>query len=153
MMSGSPRRRRHAARSAWLSIRTRLRRQFITRNRRLALVLAVAVAGIGIAAVRVSATWFSPGLPILPGGLLLWPRALRILFLVVAVMLAYDVAEAGQRTGFGIVATIVIIAAFADVLARTRAKLGLQGLRGDQMLIELRDRIRSRSSLPPLPEE
>jgi len=118
-------------------------------------VLAVAVAGIGIAAVRVSATWFSPGLmilPILAGGLLLWPRALRILFLVVAVMLAYDVAEAGQRTGFGIVATIVIIAAFADVLARTRAKLGLQGLRGDQMLIELRDRIRSRSSLPPLPE-
>jgi hypothetical protein len=91
-------------------------------------------------------------LPILAGGLLLWPRALRILFAIVAVTLVYDVAEAGGRAGFGNIATIVIIAAFADVLARTRAKLGLQGLRGDQMLVELRDRIRAQSALPVLPE-
>ena len=36
------------------------------------------------------------------------------------------------------------------MLARTRAKLGLQGLRGDQMLIELRDRIREQGKLPQL---
>src|SRR5215472_4546318 len=155
MVSSSLRRLWSATSATAVALRGLARRQFITRNRRLAFVLALAVVGIGIAAIRVSASWFSPGLmilPILAGGLLLWPRALRILFGIVAVMLGYDVAQAGQRTGFGIIATIVIIAIFADVLARTRAKLGLLGLRGDQMLIELRDRIKVQSALPSLPE-
>lgn len=155
MVSGSARRLWAATYAAALSFRGLARRQFITQNRRLAFVLALAVVGIGIAAVWISASWFSPGLiilPILAGGLLLWPRALRILFAIAAATLAYDIAEAGQRTGFGIVATIVIVAIFADVLARTRAKLGLQGLRGDQMLIELRDRIKVQSAMPRVPE-
>jgi Stage II sporulation protein E (SpoIIE) len=142
-----------AVRAAAQRLRGLLRRQFITRNRRLAFGLALVVVGIGVAAVRVSQSWFSPGvmiLPILAGGLLLWPRALRILFGLVAVALAYD-AMAG-RAGPGIIATIVVTALFADVLARTRAKLGMQGLRGDQMLIELRDRIRAQGMLPELPE-
>jgi hypothetical protein len=129
------------------------RRQFITRNRRVAFGLAVVVVVIGAAAVRVSVSWFSPGvmiLPILAGGLLLWPRALRILFCVIAAMLTYDALEG--RAGPGIIATIVITALIADVLARTRKKLGVRGLRGDQMLVELRDRIRAQSTLPDLPE-
>src|SRR5215472_1026906 len=137
------------------SFRGLVRRQFITRNRRMAFVLAVAVAGIGIGAVRVSESWFSPGLmilPILAGGLLLWPRALLILYAIVAAMLGYDVAENDKRTGFGIVATIVITAIYAFLLARVRAKLGLLGMRGNQMLVELRDRIRAQSTLPSLPE-
>jgi len=155
MVSSSLRRLWSATSATAVSLRGLARRQFITRNRRLAFALALAVVGIGVAAVRISESWFSPGLmilPILAGGLLLWPRALRILFCIVAVMLGYDVAQSYQRTGFGIVATIVIIAIFADVLARTRAKLGLLGLRGDQMLIELRDRIKVQSALPSLPE-
>src|SRR6266516_895250 len=142
-----------AAQAAAGRARGLVRRQFITRNRRLSLVLAAVTVGIGIAGVHVSYSWFSPGvmiLPILAGGLLLWPRALLILFGVVAVMLAYDVVKG--RAGPGIIATIVVIAAFAHVLARTRAKLGVQGLRGDQMLIELRDRIRAQGRLPALPE-
>jgi hypothetical protein len=89
-------------------------------------------------------------LPILAGGLLLWPRALRILFCIAAGMLVYDYLE--HEAGPGIVATIVITAIFADVLSRTRAKLGVQGLRGDQMLIDLRDRIRAQSKIPDLPD-
>ena len=46
----------------------------------------------------------------------------------------------------------MLTALFADVLARTRAKLGMQGLRGDQMLIELRDRIRAQGKMPELPD-
>ncbi|HWG63943.1 MAG TPA: PP2C family protein-serine/threonine phosphatase [Streptosporangiaceae bacterium] len=129
-----------------------IRRQFITRNRRLAFVLAIITVVIGIAAVHVSVSWFSPGLMILPvlaGGLLLWPRALRILFGLVAVMLAYDALK--DRAGPGIIATVVITALLADALARTRKKLGLLGLRGNQMLIELRDRIRAQGRLPALP--
>jgi len=142
-----------AARSAAGRQRGWISRQLITRNRRVALGLAAVVVAIGIGAVRVPGQWLSPGvmiLPILAGGLLLWPRALRILFAFVAAMLAYDILN--DRAGLGIGATIVITALFADVQARTRKKLGMQGLRGDQMLIELRDRIRAQGRMPELPD-
>jgi Stage II sporulation protein E (SpoIIE) len=146
-----------AARTSAERARGVIRRQLITRNRRLGLVLALAVVGIGIAAARETGEWLSPGvmiLPVLAGGLLLWPRALRILLGLVAVMLAYDwvARRSGGGPGPGIIGTIVVTAAFAYVLARTRKQLGIQGLRGDQMLIELRDRIRVQSRLPPLPD-
>jgi hypothetical protein len=147
------RRRLGSARKALGTLRAKLTRQFITRNRRLAFVLSALVIAIAVAAVHVSEWWFSPGvmiLPILAGGLLLWPRALRILFVFVAAGVIYDVVKG--KAGAGIVATIVLTAIFADILARTREKLGLQGLRGDRMLIELRDRIRAQAKLPELGE-
>ena len=73
------------------SLRTQLTRQFITRNRRVAFVLSVVTIVIAVASVHVSAWWFSPGvmiLPILVGGLLLWPRALRIFFAFAAAALS-----------------------------------------------------------------
>ncbi|HEY7147007.1 MAG TPA: PP2C family protein-serine/threonine phosphatase [Streptosporangiaceae bacterium] len=153
MVPQVPHRITSAVQAASHRLRGVIRRQFITRNRRVAFGLAIVVAGIGIAAVEVSVSWFSPGvmiLPILAGGLLLWPRALRVLFCVVAATLTYDAVEG--RAGPGIIATIVVTALIADVLARTREKLGVRGLRGDQMLIDLRDRIRAQSTLPGLPE-
>jgi hypothetical protein len=135
------------------SLRVHLTRQFITRNRRVAFVLSVLTIVIAVASVHVSAAWFSPGvmiLPILAGGLLLWPRALRIYFGFAGAALIYDAIEG--KAGAGIVATIVLTAVFADVLARTREKLGVQGLRGDRMLVELRDRIRAQGKLPELGE-
>ena len=139
------------AAARWL--RDLVARQFITRNRRLAAGLALITVVTAVAAVYVSEWWFSPGamiLPILAGGLLLWPRALRILFVLAGLGIVYDVAE--DKAGAGIVATIVVTAVFADVFARTRGKLGMRGLRGDQMLIELRDRIRAQGTLPDLGE-
>ena len=133
--------------------RTQLTRQFITRNRRAAFILSAAAIAISVAAVHVSVSWFSPGvmiLPILAGGLLLWPRALRIFFAFVAAAVVYNAVKG--KAGAGIVATIALTALFADVLARTRKKLGVLGLRGDQMLIELRDRIRAQGKLPDLGE-
>ena len=94
----------------------------------MAFVLTVATLAIGVAAVHLSEWWFSPGLMILPvlaGGLLLWPRALRILFGLVALMLVYDAGY--ERAGAGIIATVAVTALFADALARTRWKLGVQG--------------------------
>src|SRR5215470_5580270 len=99
-----------AARSAWRAASEFVARQLITGNRRVALVLAVATAFISVAAVHVSQSWFSPGLlilPVLAGGLLLWPRALRILFVLIAAGLAYDVIE--DKAGPGLVLTIVVI--------------------------------------------
>jgi hypothetical protein len=146
---GLPGRAREAA--GWA--RALILRQFVTENRRLAFALAVVTVAIVVMAVHVSVWWFSPGvviLPILAGGLLLFPRALRILFGVVVAGLIYDTAEG--KAGPGIIATIVVTAVFADVLARTREKLGMQALRGDQMLIELRNRIRAQGKLPALGE-
>src|ERR1700677_826822 len=147
-MGSAPPRLQRALRT----LRTQLRRQFITRNRRMAFALCGVTVAIAVAGVHVSEWWFSPGvmiLPILAGGLLLWPRALRIYF-VVAAAVGYDLAN--SKAGAGIVATIVLTALFADVLARTRKELGVQGLRGDQMLVDLRDRIRAQGKLPGLGE-
>ncbi len=149
--AGSPRRR--AAAKALRTLRSQLTKQFITSNRRLAFMLSVLAIAIAVAAVHVSVWWFSPGtmiLPILAGGLLLWPRALRIFFAFAGAALIYDIVE--DKAGAGIIATIVLTGALADVLARTREKLGLLGLRGDQMLVELRDRIRTQAKLPDLGE-
>jgi tetrahydromethanopterin S-methyltransferase subunit F len=153
MVRGVP----HRLQTATLAVAQRVRglilRQFITRNRRLAFGLAIAVVAIAVAAVHVSEFWFSPGvmiLPLLAGGLLLWPRALRILFGLVALALTYDALMG--KAGAGIIATVAVTIVFADALARARAKLGVQGLRGDRMLIELRDRIRAQGRLPDLPD-
>src|ERR1035438_1186651 len=102
------------ARSAAARVAGQVRRQFITRNRRMAFVLTIATLAIGVAAVHLSEWWFSPGLMILPvlaGGLLLWPRALRILFGLIAVMLVYDALH--RRAGAGIIATIAGTPLFA----------------------------------------
>jgi hypothetical protein len=148
--AGSP---RHRAGQALRNVQSQLHEQFITRNRRLAFGLSALAIAIAVAAVHVSEWWFSPGvmiLPILAGGLGLWPRALRIFFVFAGGGLIYDIVE--DKAGAGIIATIVLTAALADVLARTREKLGLLGLRGDQMLVELRDRIRAQAKLPNLGE-
>src|SRR5580658_960982 len=153
MVRFAPRRFPTAALAVARRLRGLVLRQFITRNRRLAFGLAIVVAVIGVAAVHVSEFWFSPGvmiLPLLAGGLLLWPRALRILFGLVALALTYDALMG--KAGPGIIATIAVTVVFADALARARAKLGVLGLRGDQMLIELRDRIRAQGRIPALPE-
>src|SRR3984957_15682750 len=93
----------------WLS--NQVRRQFITRNRRVAAGLTALAIAIAVLAAHVSDRWFSPGemiLRILCGGLLLWPRALRILIAVVAAGLIYDIVEG--RAGFGISLTIAATA-------------------------------------------
>jgi hypothetical protein len=145
--SALPGRLRGAAR--WL---TRLvAQQFITRNRRVGFGLALATVFIAVASAAWPERWISPGvmiLPILGGGLLLWPRALRILFGIAAAGLIYDAVEG--KVGIGIAATIIITAFYADVLANTRGKLGTRGRRADRMMIELRDRIKAQGQLPDL---
>ena len=133
----------------WLA--DQVRQQLITRNRRVAIVLAVILLAVAIVAAHVSAWLVSPGvmiLPILVGGLLLWPRALRVLMAIGAAGLIYDVVL--HKAGPGIVITIVATAYFADVLSNTRGKLGTRGMRADRMMIELRDRIRAQGTLPEL---
>ncbi len=128
-----------------------LKQQFITKNRRVGITLAMVTVAIAIVAAHVSVWLVSPGamvLPLLGGGLLLWPRALRILMGIVAAGLLYDIVL--RKAGPGIVITVAATAYFADVLSDTRGKLGTRGLRADRMMIELRDRIRAQGTLPEL---
>ena len=114
-------------------------------------MLAVLTIAVAVIAAHVSEWLVSPGvmiLPILVGGLLLWPRALRVLMAIAAAGLVYDIVL--HKAGPGIVVTIVATAYFADVLSNTRGKLGTRGLRADRMMIELRDRIRAQGTLPEL---
>jgi hypothetical protein len=138
-------------RRAWTWLSEQARQQLITRNRRVAAVLALITVAVAIVAAHVSEWLVSPGvmiLPILCGGLLLWPRALRILIGIAAAGLVYDIVL--RKAGPGIVVTIGATAYFADVLSNTRGKLGTRGLRADRMMIELRDRIRAQGTLPEL---
>jgi hypothetical protein len=141
----------HPLRSAGRRTSEQLRQQFITRNRRVAAALAVVVVAIAFFDAHLSQYWFPTGMmivPILVGGLLLWPRALRILIAIAAVGIAYDVMK--ERIGPGVVVTVLATAYFADVLSNTRGKLGTRGLRADRMMIELKDRIKEQGTLPEI---
>ncbi|HEY3882669.1 MAG TPA: PP2C family protein-serine/threonine phosphatase [Trebonia sp.] len=138
-----------AVRRAGRRFSEQTRQQLLTRNRRVAGVLAVITVAVAVVAAHVSAWLVSPGvmiMPILLGGLLLWPRALRILIAIAAAGLVYDIVL--DKAGPGIVVTIAATAYFADVLSNTRGKLGTRGMRADRMMIELRDRIRAQGTLP-----
>ncbi|MFG2003516.1 PP2C family protein-serine/threonine phosphatase [Spirillospora sp. NPDC048911] len=131
-----------------------LRRGKLTRERYVFVALAVLAIAIGLAATESSA-WAPSGalvLTVLGGGLLLKVRTLLALLGVVVVMLAYDAWHDRSAVGPGVIATLVITAVLAVTLARTRQQLGVQGLRGDSMLLELRDRLRRQGQMPELPE-
>ncbi|NUS08081.1 MAG: serine/threonine-protein phosphatase [Nonomuraea sp.] len=134
-----------------------VRRGPLARDRNLLIALTVLALVIGPLAAEVSTEWFSPSLLILVtlvGGLQLRLRSLVKLLVAVGVALGYIAATLGvARIGLGLTVTIVFTTVLAVLMARTRGKLGVQGLRGDAMLLELRDRLKSQGELPPLPKD
>ncbi|MER6950005.1 PP2C family protein-serine/threonine phosphatase [Nonomuraea sp. NPDC000554] len=133
------------------------RRGPLGRDRNLLVTLIMLSLLIGLLAARVSTEWFSPSLLILVtlvGGLQLRLRSLSKLLAVEAVALGYIAATLGvSRIGLGLMVTIAFTSILALLMARTRGKLGVQGLRGDAMLLELRDRLKSQGELPPMPKD
>lgn len=90
--------------------------------------------------------------PILLGGLFLSPVTLR----AVTTMAAVFVLGGGIAGGFdgwfaAEVAVVAIVAVIAHGMARSRARLGVQGTMGESMLVDLRDRLAAHGELPPLP--
>ena len=131
-----------------------LRRGRLTRERNVFTALAVLALVIGFSA-PVSRAWAPLSalfLVVLGGGLLLRVRSLVALLGVVAVMVVYNGWKDEQGVGPGMIATLTVTAVLALTLARTRQQLGVQGLRGDSMLLELRDRLRRQGEMPELPE-
>ncbi|MEW2354483.1 PP2C family protein-serine/threonine phosphatase [Spirillospora sp. NPDC029432] len=130
-----------------------LRMGRLKRERNVFVALAVLAVVLGIGAT-VSRAWAPPSalvLTVLGGGLLLKLRSLAVLLGVVAAMVAYNNWHDPREVGPGMIATLVITAVLALTLARTRQQLGVQGLRGDSMLLELRDRLHRQGQMPELP--
>ncbi|MCW2940070.1 MAG: protein serine/threonine phosphatase [Actinomycetia bacterium] len=131
-----------------------MRRGKLTRARNAFVLLALASFGIGWAAT-LSQTWFPASLivlVVLAGGLLLRVRSLVVLYGVVAAVLAFDSWRVGfKHVGPGVIATVAVTGVLALMLSRTREQIGVQGLRGEYMLLELRDRLRRQGELPRLP--
>jgi Stage II sporulation protein E (SpoIIE) len=117
--------------------------------------LPAVVIAIGVLSPVAGPEWVPPGavaLPILAGGLLLRRRSLLFVVAVTTFVIGYDEAVLGWRAvRVGQLVVIAATAVFAYRLARTRELLGVQGLRGESMLLELRDRLRAQGEMPELP--
>lgn len=133
---------------------TRLRRGFLRTDGFALLALCAAAVALGLLA-RTSPQWFPSStlaLVVLVGGFLLSVRSLVLLLLVVGSVLLWELDQLELlvvRPG-----NIAIVAGTAVVVllvARSRAAVGVQGLRGESMLVDLRDRLRAQGELPDLP--
>lgn len=79
-------------------------------------------------------------------------RRLLVLEAVLAACLAFTLSEI-HITGLRLVGVIVVLIAgmIVTLHVRSRSRLGVQALRSDSMLVDLRDRLSAQSRLPPLP--
>ncbi len=143
-------------RSLWQRVAALLRRKVLFRYRLVLITLVMLAVGIGIGAVWGPTGWFPPSaviLTVLAGGLLLKRKSLAFLLAVVAVVLLFTAfaLDFGQ-VGPGLLVTIGVTAVLAYLLSGVRERLGVQGLSGEKMLLELRDRIRAQGRLPEFPD-
>lgn len=132
-----------------------LRRKVLFRYRIVLITLVLLAVGIGVGAVWGPPGWFPPSaviLTVLAGGLLLKRKSLAFLLAVVAAVLAFAAYALDlSQVGPGLAVTIGVTAVLAYLLSGVREQLGVQGLSGEKMLLELRDRLRAQGRLPDLP--
>ncbi len=136
----------------WLSARRRDRlRQGLTFP-----FLVAVIVFIAIASPEIGPDWLPPSLvivPLLMGGVLLGQRAMRWLIALAAIALLY----VGLRVGWrelrpGFLPVLLVAALVTDEFARRREELGVPAMRGEGMLLELRERLAQQGELPVLPD-
>jgi hypothetical protein len=88
---------------------------------------------------------------LLAGGFLLSVRSLLLLDLVVAAVLVLEESRGSNDLPPGVILVVAVAAAMVLLLARSRGRLGVQGTRGDSMLVDLRDRLSAHGTMPALP--
>lgn len=86
-------------------------------------------------------------------GLFLAPRSLTIAYaaIVVTMLAARFVFEVAKPSFLGAFVVLVAVMALMFWVARSRARIGTQGIGGDTILVDLRDRLRQMGELPVLP--
>jgi hypothetical protein len=118
--------------------------------------LLAATVAVTVVTCAANSPWFPPSLlllPLLSGGLVLLRRR-DVLVLVLATLAGALSALAVRDPKESMPATFALIAAVSAVaflLVSSRERLGVSGLRGESMLVELRERLRVQGTLPELP--
>lgn len=92
-------------------------------------------------------------IPIVVGSLLLGPRTLPPFVLFVLAMLGVSLLNQTELTTrtLGAAAVQVVIGVIVILASLRRSRLGVAGLRGESMFVDLRDRILNQGMIPDLP--
>lgn len=146
-------RRRRGRSPFWWRTSTYVRRHLLHSEGFVLLVLSICAAALGALFLN-DRSWFpvaSLALVVLAGGFLLGVRSLLLLDVVVASVVAFEVVNA-PNVSPGAVLVVAGTAAMVHLVARSRGRLGVQGTRGDSMLVDLRDRLTAQGEMPALPE-
>lgn len=153
-MVGTRSRRRRGSGARWWRFSTWLRRHVLHSDAVALGALALCAAGLG-ALFLVDRSWFPPSslaLVLLVGGFMLTVRSLLLLDLVVGLVVLAEILRATEpRVSPGAVLVVGATGAIVHSLARSRGRLGVQGTRGDSMLVDLRDRLVAQGEMPGLP--
>jgi hypothetical protein len=139
---------------AWWRLTVWTRRHLLHSDGFVLVSLSLVAVALGVLNHEV-ADWFPStalALVVLIGGFLLGVRSLLLLDVVVAAVLLWELAPYTGRIPPGAVLVVAATAAIVLLFARSRGRLGVQGTRGDSMLVDLRDRLAAHGELPALPE-
>lgn len=116
-------------------------------------ILVGALAGWGVHTWPTEVPWMSFILPVVGAALFLPPRQLVVAYAALLVMMVGIGVELGPRKDATVAAQLVTLALMALMLwfATARAKVGVVGVTGETMLVDMRDRLRAQGELPALP--
>jgi len=118
-------------------------------------ILGGLVVAIGLLAPEIGPIYFAPILvvvPLLVGGLLLRRRQMTWLIALAGAAIVYDTVRLGwEEVRPGALPVALVAALMTYESARRREELGVPGLRGTGMLVELRERLQTQGTLPELP--
>ncbi|MBS2534158.1 serine/threonine-protein phosphatase [Catenulispora sp. NF23] len=118
--------------------------------------LGMVAAGFGMLTIAFPEAWTPAmlALPVLAGGLLMKLRG-QLLLLVICIAVLMAVSWHRERAGvaFGAALAVFATAALVILTSRSRLRLGVQGTRGEAMLLDLRERLRAQGLVPRLPPD
>lgn len=118
--------------------------------------LGMVAVGFGMLTVAFPEAWTPAmlALPVLAGGLLMKLRG-QLLLLVICIAVLAGVSWHRERAGvaFGSALAVFATAALVILTSRSRLRLGVQGTRGEAMLLDLRERLRAQGVVPRLPAD
>jgi hypothetical protein len=144
-----------AARPSKLKVARRRPRLVPRGNRTLALLVALTVVATLVVLIwPTNAPMTVLMVPLLLGSLLLGPRQLPWFVVFVMVMLMLAIVRQREITPRIVLAiTVLYLLCFIVLLTSfRRSRLGVAGVQGESMLVDLRDRILSQGKIPELPD-
>lgn len=130
--------------------------QVVPRGSRVLVLLVIATVVIGVAIWRfpVDAPLVTLLVPLVVSSLMLGPRQLP--WFVVFVLLVLAVVVPTQKISVRVALTVVIIFGLGFLFLLSsfrRSRLGVAGIQGEMMFVDLRDRILRQGGIPSLPPE